>query len=102
MATPDEIKENERRLKSIDIEIEEFEFFYETGADEDVWITFASEWLTGLVIVIENILKQRDLLTADQNHRLKVDIRKVRSMRKQIEEKGWTYPEVIDRVALKD
>lgn len=101
MAKTDEViqQEQEQRIRGIEAEIEDFEERYDYFS-KDQWIEWSMDWLQYLVLGVSSAIKEYDLLTDNQKARIKDAIRKLRILRPKIEEKGYEYPEILDKAPL--
>jgi hypothetical protein len=93
------IEENDRTLKAIQTELEDFEErcseeFQATQADWDCWRT---DWQILFSSYISSTVRQVDQLTPEQKEHLSALILRARGHKEEILQHKYAYPKLIDQ-----
>ena len=95
------IDQLEKTLRGVESEIEDFEERL-SHFTRDQWIEWAGDWLNYLVVGVSVLVENDARLTQDQQNRFGAAAQKLRTLRPLIDEKQYTYPDIIDQVTLPD
>jgi hypothetical protein len=102
MAKISEKEKNKKWIRSIELEIDDFEERYAYGDEihEDEWINNGMDWLNYVYLSLKIGVKNPEKVPDYINERFGKCIERVRKLKPKILEKGYHYPEVIDQIAL--
>ena len=91
------MKKNESKLKSIELELDDFEEDLKMGASDHQFDLMSADWAFLLKGNMHILLKNDfDSLTSDQKERFTGLMMRTKNLKNKILEKHYSYPEAID------
>lgn len=102
MVTTNSINRNDKVLLAITSELDDFEERYNEGIliAEEEWNNWSYDWHGLFYSYISSLVNHSNELTNAQRVILIDLIKRTKELKKKILEKGYEYPEVVDRVEV--